>query len=616
MKKSMIASAVLAVLACGPVQAQQRSLPGPLFTGITFFGDSITDAGNIPRISGIWDDTPSPPYFDGRFSNGPVWADLLPADFGLDADAVRNVAVGGATWGETTISAVLGDNPAIADYGVSSQVRRMLESGVRFGPRDLVHLNAGNNDFGTVLVTRPPDEWAAATLAAADAAGASAREAIVALQGAGARQFLLQTTISVQGIPNFAIPEVLALDAPYRARLDSNLFAAVDALDDDGSIFYVLDTAGLFRDLLADPGKYGIRDIETPCYDFATGSVCNDAATRLWWDGQHPTAPVHALLAAAAADTLVAPRTLAAQAETGLDMLLAFQDRLGGTDAARSDVVGTRFALRAARQESTRAHDPFAIGYEARENSATATVEHRFGSAFAIGAALERFEGDTTLDGVVDGRGLGGFDRSGWRLGVTAGGRLGPLDYRASLAAGREDLDDIRRVTGVAEQVAVGATSARTVGARLRVGWPMSVGESTTVTPFAQLGFARIDVDGYEERGAVALSQRVQAVADERLQAALGTEAKTRVGGFDLTASAAWVGALDNDGFRVRSALSTVPAVIRNLPGVADEDHVRVSAAVARRFGDSVALSLQGSARVGGDLRDDWSLMLSLVWQP
>jgi outer membrane lipase/esterase len=46
------------------------------------FGDSLTDAGNVYSAVGI---PASPPYYNGEFSNGPVWVQDLAAGLGLPA---------------------------------------------------------------------------------------------------------------------------------------------------------------------------------------------------------------------------------------------------------------------------------------------------------------------------------------------------------------------------------------------------------------------------------------------------------------------------------------------------------------------------------------------------
>src|SRR5258708_9793252 len=41
---------------------------------IVVFGDSLSDTGNLYKIYKI---PVSPPYYEGRFSNGPVWPEIL-----------------------------------------------------------------------------------------------------------------------------------------------------------------------------------------------------------------------------------------------------------------------------------------------------------------------------------------------------------------------------------------------------------------------------------------------------------------------------------------------------------------------------------------------------------
>lgn len=64
---------------------------------IVYFGDSLSDNGNLYKL--LLHILPkSPPYFDGRFSNGPTWADnfsdYFSTKYGISSS---NYAVGGAT---------------------------------------------------------------------------------------------------------------------------------------------------------------------------------------------------------------------------------------------------------------------------------------------------------------------------------------------------------------------------------------------------------------------------------------------------------------------------------------------------------------------------------------
>ncbi len=45
------------------------------FSDLFFFGDSLSDAGNISKMTA--GSIPGSPYYQGRFSNGPEWSELF-----------------------------------------------------------------------------------------------------------------------------------------------------------------------------------------------------------------------------------------------------------------------------------------------------------------------------------------------------------------------------------------------------------------------------------------------------------------------------------------------------------------------------------------------------------
>ena len=47
---------------------------------VVVFGDSLSDNGNLYELM-RHQLPPSPPYFEGRFSNGPVWIEHLMASY-------------------------------------------------------------------------------------------------------------------------------------------------------------------------------------------------------------------------------------------------------------------------------------------------------------------------------------------------------------------------------------------------------------------------------------------------------------------------------------------------------------------------------------------------------
>ena len=89
------------------------SLPahaGP-YTSMYVFGDSLSDTGNLNVATGGTQPAPGQPYFNGRFSDGPVWVETLAAGLGLSADVApallggNNYAFAGARMGTSSTNA-------------------------------------------------------------------------------------------------------------------------------------------------------------------------------------------------------------------------------------------------------------------------------------------------------------------------------------------------------------------------------------------------------------------------------------------------------------------------------------------------------------------------------
>ncbi|RUR12717.1 SGNH/GDSL hydrolase family protein [Legionella sp. km772] len=83
---------VVALLCAGCSYADNKH-----FDTMVIFGDSLSDNGNLYHF--LWQTLPvSPPYYEGHFSNGTLWAEQLyssyfPADY---TEGLQNYAVGGA----------------------------------------------------------------------------------------------------------------------------------------------------------------------------------------------------------------------------------------------------------------------------------------------------------------------------------------------------------------------------------------------------------------------------------------------------------------------------------------------------------------------------------------
>ena len=90
------------------------------YTQIVAFGDSLSDNGNLFDLMAQYNAaTPASPYFDGRFSNGPVAVEVMAQQLGL---ALDDRAYGGATTGTGNKTAT----PILDATGMTAQVRQYL----------------------------------------------------------------------------------------------------------------------------------------------------------------------------------------------------------------------------------------------------------------------------------------------------------------------------------------------------------------------------------------------------------------------------------------------------------------------------------------------------------
>lgn len=262
---------------------------------LVVFGDSLVDAGNAYLGTGGLTAQLGYGYFDGRYSNGPVWTDLVNArltgsyttPYLLGGD---NFAVGGAQ--------AAGDRSLLGFTvpGLASQLGLFATSGKAIDPNALYVLNFGNND-----VTALAAGIAAAPTPAAAAAFASAYTAAFVGTYIGALTYLNQhgaTQFLIGGVPNPENPLGVGLEQALQAGFATNLHLTA------GTSFTQIDYFGFFSALVANPAAFGLpADLDTNLADACVNIALPptnphpDCSHFLSFDGIHPTAPVHAALA-------------------------------------------------------------------------------------------------------------------------------------------------------------------------------------------------------------------------------------------------------------------------------------------------------------------------------
>jgi phospholipase/lecithinase/hemolysin len=293
--KRFLARLFLSVLLTGAWAASPsaQETTGLSFTNLWAFGDSLTDTGNLFYLTSDIE-PPSPPYFEGRHSDGPVWietfAPLLDLDIDFETPFANNQAIGGAF---TDTRGVV-----IDDTGVLSQVFGFVDGGGVIEGDYLVVIWAGaNNYFGGD--TSPVDPIADLAEAVAELASET-----------DAATFVLLNLPNLGDTPAGALSGLSgplnALTAAHNAVLTDVMAELSEALDIE---IIVIDINTGFAAVLEDPEAFGFLNVSDPCLiqqpdgtRIVTG-ICPedgdsyDATGTLFWDLIHPTSAAHALLA-------------------------------------------------------------------------------------------------------------------------------------------------------------------------------------------------------------------------------------------------------------------------------------------------------------------------------
>lgn len=234
-------------------------------TSFNVFGDSLSDSGALGTLFG-GAACPPPPYDGCRFSNGPVWTELVANKLGLAADTAYS---GGTNW------AIGG---ARSDEILGFQVGSYLAStGGVADSTGLYSIWGGANDnFQNVPVgTYDPNDAAQNII-----------NSIVALAGAGATNFL---------IPNVPIADLWAFN--FNTALSNGIAALGTGLN-----IIQFDALGLFADVTTNPSAYGFANVIDPCFNGV--SVCSNPDEYSLWDSVHPTAAGHRIIASAVLDLI------------------------------------------------------------------------------------------------------------------------------------------------------------------------------------------------------------------------------------------------------------------------------------------------------------------------
>jgi phospholipase/lecithinase/hemolysin len=286
--RHLLAATALGCAAIGFAAASQAAT----FTSFWAFGDSLSDDGNLYAATG--GAAPPPPYFEGRFSNGRVWAEYIADDFEAQGLNAGNFAYGGAAVGPLEN----GSFPSPPVVNLEGQIAQFkAESAGRLGARPVASVWIGANNL--VFDGVPNGTARAVGRAAANGVAAGVRE----LRRSGVGDVALFNLPALDQAPLYALGGNPA--ATEQARIGTRAFNAtlerrIAGLERKGVNVIEIDVFAVFNELLEDPQKFGVVDATLPCFVPSRPELyCGDALAPLlaFFDPLHPSSTIHSALA-------------------------------------------------------------------------------------------------------------------------------------------------------------------------------------------------------------------------------------------------------------------------------------------------------------------------------
>ena len=502
--------ALAAVLASQPVIAQ---------TSLIFFGDSLTDKGRLYEATGGLL-PPSSDYYQGRFSNGPTYAETLPGLLGVPDSNVVNFAFAGAESGMTNSHPRYAQLFTSLNVGALHQVDRAVAMRA-VGPNSLAVYFIGGNDYRYHALTVPPQTLVTRVIG-------NINTGISTLAQAGQKNFVVLNLPNMGYTPAARVLGASDAFGQLAAAHNAALAQAVDGLESRlGVDITLVALDDLFDDVVANPGLYWLSNTQDPCF-YDDGRRPRDCSTTeaensgLFYDNIHPTAHVHRINAEYVAAYL--DMKAAAGADVASRSMLATLSLRSQQRLVQSRLLSMRFGRpmgREAQEEKMGEYTLYLVGdygsgdrddksnrrgFDYAVKTGMLGMDRRLGQLVAAGAAVGYSNADQSLD-----RGRGDADLESFFATVygtfgSRGGRGGYADV--GLGYSSDNFDFSRPTYFSPRPTASADVDGYTWFGLLNGGYDFKVG-NTVFGPMIGGRLSQSRLDPYtEDAGPVAISVR------------------------------------------------------------------------------------------------------------
>ncbi|PVU92736.1 hypothetical protein BB561_003638 [Smittium simulii] len=266
---------------------------------LVVFGNSLSDIGNVENLS------TDIPYWNRRFSNGPVWNEYLAY---FNNYTLINFAIGGATSNNTSVKKFT--NKTVEIPSALEQIGLFSNTfGGKFEPStmkdDIAVIEIGGNDLLSGV------ELEAALKIDVEAFASSVAGNIVdsvkIVKGLGYKKIIVTAVSDISDIPATSMLSESSSDnvskypTAINDKLDSLLNSEFSA--NNSTDFIRLINLNQVINIIADNFKdqLNITVTDEPCYvvsdSYKLLSVCNNSDNYVFTDSVHPSTKTHALLA-------------------------------------------------------------------------------------------------------------------------------------------------------------------------------------------------------------------------------------------------------------------------------------------------------------------------------
>jgi outer membrane lipase/esterase len=602
MNKRLWAAAAAGAMLFAAGSALADEDDAPVFSSVSVFGDSLSDAGNLSLALGLGQQL--------SFTTNPgnpaalTIADHYGVDLGASLAGGTDYAWGGA--------GLIHDSPTVPPTvpTITQQVAGRLAAGP-IDPNGLYLMWGGANDIFYYSdqvahgLVSPTDAIAAMTPTAAQEVAL-----ISQLQAAGAN------TIVVFNLPNIGrTPDAQAAEAasPGAALLVTGMSQAFNTALNAGLAgkhgVVPVNINLFFAEVLENPGLYGFTNTTQPACTTSSALTCNHSTlqtangyqTWLYADGVHPTEAAHDLTAQLVLSELMAPQQMSLLPQAALVF-----------SHARTDAVGRELERASAQTEP--GWRVFATGGYANDRTDAQLID------------VPETDGDGLMvtlgiDGRLAENLTGGVAFTAGRNNVDWGGAFGDFDVNAMMATlfgqwgGGQGL--YVNAQGHIAKYDFAVNRSFALGPTLRTessnpdswGWGARLGagywfgnEAIRTGPVASIDWQQVHIDDFAEHGGDSTAMTFGEQQRDSLVGEVGWAVRGQ-GRFQPYAEVACGHEFDDDRAVVTAGLVSLNGDF-SMPGYKPgQDWVKVGAGLSANITDQWAAHVGYSGRFGDEGR-------------